>query len=482
MKHRLISFAGVLFFLLLAAGCGSTSQDDSDAADNADASSATVTLSGTLATGSLSALSIKADAVASDYTVVAIDKDTQEIYTATTDAAGTFSLDVPSDASYMISMVYDGSYAGPVVFDQSDLEVHEAILPTQNTDLGAIVLDDSSGYAMTETVPGELDSSVVAMADAGVPVGAGSDGKITQEGVTLNDSSDEDADGIPNIFDADEDNDGIRNGISSSPSGASVISDHIQTVYMSSNIWADHDTTEGAQDLIAMRLHVEPKSGHEDEIADVQCVGVPASIADVATVRWASSLGDPEGYPDENSVWQDSGNHLYRTTTLTPEEWIVSLKPGAVMNVGDTFTIRVTYTDETTEDFFVTMSYVLTDWARIATYNDLDLDTSHGTKTEPVAFSSDTLAITISKAKDEDGNVLEGLQYSVRYAPSTFDADASQFLVPSEDVTEEDATDNGDGTLSFTIPTETAQTYYVAPVAGTTDGQRNGEEVWFTRQ
>lgn len=48
--------------------------------------------------------------------------------------------------------------------------------------------------------------------------------------------------------------------------------------------------------------------------------------------------------------------------------------------------------------------------------------------------------------------------------------------------TETSVEDTGD-TLSFTITgIATGETYYVCPVAETSDGQRNGEEFWFTRE
>jgi hypothetical protein len=313
-----------------------------------------------------------------------------------------------------------------------------------------------------------------------VPVGAGNDGKTTQDDITENrDDSDQDRDGIPNLFDADEDNDGIRNGITETPSGAEVVSDHVESVYMSSNIWADHDTTEAAEDLIALRLHVEPVTGQEDAIASVQCVDVPGSIADVATVRWAGSLGDPVDYPAENSLWTDAGHHLYQTTTLDQEQWIISIAPHAEMTVGDTFTIRVTYTDESTEDFFITTSYFIQDWAKLASYNGTSMPTTAGVKTNPVTFDNDTLTIVITKATDEDGEILEGLRYSVAYG--MVDCDGGPCPVPTN-TTESQVEDTGADTLSFTIDTETPGTYYVTPVAETADGQRNGEETWFTRE
>jgi hypothetical protein len=316
--------------------------------------------------------------------VVAISNTSNETYRTATAADGSFSLDLPADETFLISYIHAGSYIGPTVFEGSGTEAYTALAPTGSTDLGDITLDEASGYALSATAPDDIDATVVVVAVDGIPVGAGNDGKTTQDDVTENrEDSDQDKDGIPNIFDADEDNDGIRNGITEPPSGIEVVSDHVESVYMSSNIWADHGTIEAAEDLIALRLHVTPVAGQEDTIASVQCIDVPSSITDVATVRWAGSLGDPVDYPAENSLWADADHQLYQTTTLDPEQWIISIAPHAQMTVGDTFTIRVTYTDTSYEDFFITTSYFIQDWAQIASYNGIPMPADAGVKTNP---------------------------------------------------------------------------------------------------
>jgi hypothetical protein len=440
-------------------------------------------LNGTLLAGVLSsssALSLNRAAPAESYTVVAVSNSSNQTYRTTTAADGSFSLDLPADDTFLISYIHAGSYIGPTVFEGSGTEAYTALAPTESTDLGEITVDETGGYALSATAPAAIDETVTVVAADGVPVGAGNDGKTTQDDITENrDDSDQDQDGIPNLFDADEDNDGVRNGITETPSGAEVVSDRVEAVFMSSNIWADHDTNEAAEDLIALRLHVEPVEGQEDSIASVQCIDVPGSIAAVATVRWAGSLGDPVDYPAEHSYWADADYQLYQTTTLDQEQWIISITPHAEMTVGDTFTIRVTYTDASYEDFFITTSYFIQDWAKLASYNGTPMPADAGTKTHPVTFDSDTLQVVITKATDEDGEILEGLRYSV--ACGMVDCTGGTCPVPTNG-TETQVEDTGGATLSYTIDTTTPGTYYVTPVAETADGQRNGEETWFTRQ
>lgn len=474
----------VFFAATFAIACGSSS--------STTPTSDTVTITGTLNSGTITTSASKAATPASGHMVVAVDNASNKTYNATTDSAGNFSMEVPANTQLLVGLISNGTYVGPMVFDGTGSEVNTVIKPSANTDLGSVVLDSDSGYARADTKPSATDTSIVAEATNGKPKGAGNDGKTQNAGITNRTDSDKDKDSIPNIFDADEDNDGIRNGIASDPSGKTVVSDYIESVYMSSNIWALHgeDLPEGSQptdvapNLISIWLNVVPKTGQESKIASVQCTDVPVVIKDVATVRFSSSIGDPLNYPSEHPLWKDSSYNLYKTTTLAREQWIISLKPAATMSVGDAFTIRVTYTDSTYEDFYIPMSYILTDWARITTYNSTALTSSTGSRTAPATFSGDSLTIVFSKPLDEDGNVLDGLSYSVQYGLSTQDPSSGNWNVSdsrSRTETSTGITDNGDDTFSFTVPTDTAGTYNITPVAESADGQRNGDQTWFTR-
>ena len=115
-----------------------------------------------------------------------------------------------------------------------------------------------------------------------------------------------------------------------------------------------------------------PQSAEGDS---VQAISVPASIKDVAIIWDASSLGSPLNYPAEGTLWQNVSYNLYKTTALSNEQWTVLLIPKASMNVGDTFTIRVNYTGGSYQDFFITTSYVLTDWSKIVSYNSTTMPT-----------------------------------------------------------------------------------------------------------
>lgn len=471
----------VLIFPGYLMGCGQQGTGTSETPETSP--SASITLSGTLSTGTISSAGIKASAAAAEYLVVAVDNASGKTYYAETDSSGSFSLSVPEGVSYEVSLVNsDSEYFGPVVMagDTSSSEVVMGITPSSDTDLGAVVVDAAKGMAQPSTAPSGLNTDDKATATAGVPAGAGSDGKEATSTATR-DTKDMDRDGIPDIFDADEDGDGIRDGIASVPSCATVVSDTVEAVSMTSNIWADHNTSSPAEDIIQMRLHVYPKAGRESEISSVQCVSVPATIRDVAIIWDAGSLGSPTGYPAENTLWNTVSYNLYQTTTLSSNHWTVLLIPKAIMNVGDTFTIRVNYTGGGYQDFFVTTSYVLTDWAKIVNYNSTTMPASAGTSTSPVTFSASSLNIEFSKPLDEDGNILTGLSYSIVAGTSEYDATAGRYLV-SSDSTETPVTDTGASTLTTTVTTSATGGWYITPVAESADGQRNGEECWFKKE
>ncbi|MFH1361818.1 MAG: carboxypeptidase-like regulatory domain-containing protein [bacterium] len=497
--HISLSFLICSFVIIaLAMGCGtSTSTDTSTTTTTVVAAS--ITLSGTLNSRIISSLGVKAMAAVSGYDVVAIDSDSGATYHGTTDSSGGFSISIPGSGSYEVSLITSGStYFGPIVMsgDSSSSEVVMGIEPSSDTALGTIVVDSSSGIAKPSTEPSTiLDTDDTAKASAGVPSGAGSVGKEAVSGVTTRETgADKDKDGIPDLFDADEDGNGIRDGIASTPSTATVSSNTVESVSISSNIWADHGTTNSAENLIAMRIHVYPISGHASEITSVECVGVPSSISNIATIRHASSLGDPADYPTENSLWADDNHQLYLSTTLANNHWIVSIKPKAIMSVGDTFTVRVYYTSGTYQDFFLPIAYVLTDWARITTYNGTTLANTEGqnSTTEARSFATSTLEVVFTKPLDEDGDVLDGLTYSIIVA--TVEADGNGILPIPTNVNDNEyratsypsaftvGTDTITVSLHDLVTLEAGSYFYITPVAESSDGQRNGAETWFKKE
>lgn len=480
MKNCKFYFLFITAIFIVACGSSGSSTPSTD----------TVTVTGILNSGTISSSISKATAPAADYTVVAIDNSTNKTYAATTGADGSFSIDLPTNTQFHVSLMTSGSYVGPTVFDGAGSEVNTVIKPTANLDLGAVTVDETNGYARTDTAPAVVDSTIIAVATNGKPAGAGPDvdGKdVIDNGGAVHTDVDIDRDGIPNFFDADEDNDGIRNGIVAAATGVIGTSTIVEQVGIYSNIWVPHGdassyashATYAEDGHISMRVMVTPKSGKEDQIASVKCISVPADIANIATMN-TGSTGDAIDYPAEHTLWKDNSYNLYKMVTETAGSWIAVIAPNTIMAIGDTFTIRATYTDSTYEDFYLSTSYVLTDWAWITTYDGNTLSSSVGTKTSPASVSTDSTTVVFNKPRDEDNNVLAGLIYKIQYAVS--DCSSGTCNVPAPPHTEVSVTDSGGDTLTTTVPTTAVgTTYYVVPVAESADGQRNGEETWFTR-
>lgn len=126
----------------------------------------------------------------------------------------------------------------------------------------------------------------------------------------------------------------------------------------------------------------------------------------------------------------------------------------------------------------MTTAYVLTDWSKIETYNGITMPTNEGIKQHAVNITTESTTIVFSKPLDENGDILAGLSYSIRVG--TVES-STPFAVPTN-VTETSLTDSGGSSITAIVSTVTNETYYICPVAESLDGQRNGEETWFTKQ
>lgn len=472
--------------LLVNYGCGQQGETPSTTTTTVPA--ANISLSGTLTSGNISSAGIRTFSSAlSDYKVVAIDNATGKTYPADTDTSGNFSITLPAKTSYEVSIIDSSSqYVGPIVMvgGAGSSEVCMGIKPTDDINLGSIIADLTNKFAQPTSEPTSIANLLdLAKAVAGKPKGAGNNGKEEFSGITTREAgADFDKDGIPNLFDADEDNDGIRNGILAHPSSSTVSSNTVEAVYMNSNIWAEHGTAEEAKDVALITITVRAKTGKLSEILSAEVIDVPSSIKDVAVLRDSTSFGDPENYPAEWTAWENENHKLYKLES--DNTWKALFNPKGDMNVGDTFTIRVTYTGGSYQDFFITNSYFMTDWPRIITCEGTALPTSEGTKSSPknLSASGTTLAISFTKPKDEDGNILEGLTYSVGYG--TCEASGGSYGVGTNTTSETVSDVSGASVLSHTLSNITTnaanQAYYVVPVAEA-NGQRNGAETWFTK-
>ncbi|MFH1581796.1 MAG: hypothetical protein ABIC39_06995 [Pseudomonadota bacterium] len=501
MKKIILASLVLLSVLFLIAGCG---QGSGGGGTPAPAPVESVSLSGSISSGLISSAGVKAlSALPSGYTVVAVDNHTNQTYFSNIDSNGNFELNVPADASYEVSLIDNNSrYAGPIVMvgNSSSSEVVMGVNLTEDASLGAIVYSPSQGYALPDTQPtGIADYADRATASTGVPAGAGDYGINASAVSATREGSDMDADGIPNVFDIDEDGDTFRNGILGAPTSSTVISNTIEAVFLSMNLWRYHGITPDPGNEISLRIIVDPIDGMESYIQSVSVEAVPASIATVSIVASASSLGEVENYPIEGSLWSLSNFGMYRTTISGEIKWIISIHPVNLPQIGDIFKITVTYAGGSTQSFYQTISYVLTSIPSITTYNGIAVPPDDGgSYHDPIRDSFTGLNVVFIKPTDETGAVLEGFNYSiiVNYISSegsrlgtwesgSFD-DWNSFAI-------EDNTPSSP-TLSFNTGTLTTEaypegvsdetvaidSYYICPVAEPLGSdQRNGEEYWF---
>ena len=513
-SYIVLGFGILVFgFITLAIGCGQQSSTTSAATTTTAAAitttsgaagsttttssattttvvSGTIIVSGQLAAGTISGASVMATAASSlsSYTVVGIkNSGSQTTYIASVAASGNWSLAVPVGISLEVSLVDNNSkYFGPVVMAGSGSTVTMAIKPTTSTNLGQIVVDSSKSMAKPTDEPTTiLDASDTAYANNGVPLGCGEKfGTEKISGVTLKTGkSDQDQDGIPDYFDGDKDNDGVRNGITSSNQ---VSTDKIENAEMTAqllttfgrtiyNLAAQSTTSQPATSLMNIRLTVIPISDEAANVQSVVAVGVPESIKESAKVSTTSDGSWQETYPAEGTSWQSEGYKLYKHLMGGETKWMGVLRPYAWPQLGDTFLIRVTYNDATTEDLPpISFAYVMKDVSKITSINSTT-PTSGSDYNDSFSIGATNSALVVwSTPRDESNDVLAGLVHYLTWG-------TTEGTVPTTNITTLVASRGGAAeSFSYTINDLTSgANYYIMPYAATAGGMRSGEEFWF---
>jgi len=124
---------------------------------------------------------------------------------------GRFTVRAPAERVTLQLRAPDGRYAGPVVLG-AEKHGRRAILGIRaGANLGRIVVRPSEGYAKVKrrVEPRWMDTTRIARAKKGVPIGAGKLGRVRSRHTRNGAPGDTDLDGIPDKLDIDDDGDRV---------------------------------------------------------------------------------------------------------------------------------------------------------------------------------------------------------------------------------------------------------------------------------
>ncbi len=217
MKSLNLGLSFALACLLVLSCSSDSSSPTGDTNGNGDVGTGeSISLTGILneSSGPLgSSVSFSPEAVISDYKIIAQALETKRIYVISTEEDGSFEFIVPADDSYTFHILDTAyHYVAPIVLAEYDPEADEVPggldADSNDVDLGSVILSTIDHVAVlaadSQIV---VDSTMLATAIAGIPIGAGDQGASGEgaSGSTL----DLDGDGVINLMDSDDDGDGI---------------------------------------------------------------------------------------------------------------------------------------------------------------------------------------------------------------------------------------------------------------------------------
>ncbi|MCX5751287.1 MAG: hypothetical protein NT099_06440 [Candidatus Saganbacteria bacterium] len=440
--RKIVFYSFLLLLVLLVAGCGQSS--------SGGGGGETVTVTGQLSTGTISTsiASVRAQAVASNYVVVAQDVSSKKLYSVVTDGSGNFQISgVPKDASLVLSLVDNttGKYVGPVVFNND----YTGLTCTGTTSLGVIVFDSSKGMATPSTSleAGKLNSSYKPRLSSGVPVGARKHGKGpgTTTGTPTGPSLDADLDGIPNLFDADNNGNGVldefdsgsnleKEGLGSSSKATSVI--------VFPNLKIDlQDTESFISQTYKLFLAFEIDFANPDNVSSIVLTTIPTYAANCVFDQ-STAYDFEASWPGEGATWLQSGQyHIYKayqkgTTNTVKWASFIRVQNATDINAGDCFRFLITYTDSSTEEIYAYVNYVWRGIPKLTCYQfsggtavNITPGTygsvAGGSSGNPYTITTGTTeaTYTFTKPSDEAGSYIDANNYNwscFYYSSATF--------------------------------------------------------------
>lgn len=373
------------------------------------------------------------------YMVVAQSDATGELYRATTDATGDFQLALPETEAGNALMVTilgpDGRAVGPVLFGTAGEDGLTGLAPAGDVSLGTIVLPDDPTTtpiepgADADDLSGLLDPDLAARLDAnGVPIGLASHGKGDEALIDAPADDrvvDSDEDGLIDMLDADDDGNGLVDDFDTGDVAGGGPADVHVNFFMNLKIQAEEAETyySGTADEIAAALGV-------NTIITLECMTEPGATRAITAVHALETPG-PAYMPDADvMVAEESGDTFANWAGLdyafneATDRFEAFVRPNAVMDAGDTFTVQIAFDDGTTAQYSRMINYVFKNIPKLLQYGQpgalIDFDVTDpdidGSPTHPIPFDgTQDLTLVFNPPPDETGAYLTALDYTFQF-------------------------------------------------------------------
>jgi hypothetical protein len=287
---------------------------------------------------------------------------------------------------------------------------------------------------------------------------------------------DADGDGLIDMLDADDDGDGIVDDFdTSSPTPGTPPDTHVN-FFMNLKIGTDFAPIyyTGTPDEIAERLSY-------DTVITLEVMTEPFATRAITAAQMLETPG-PAYLPIAEETGEGTAGELWAVSNYAfdslGDRWGVWIRPNAVMDAGDTFTLEVSFDDNTTEQYSRMINYVFKNIPKLIEYGspgdltpfDLGSGTLDGTPSHPILFDgAQDLVLVFNPPPDETGAPITEMDYTFQF--SYFGLDGAS--IPGGDIDQTatwptpipgfdhstyrvDAADLGelsvDGTYTVTVP------------------------------
>ncbi|MFQ6048431.1 MAG: hypothetical protein ACE5K7_03610 [Phycisphaerae bacterium] len=372
------------------------------------------------------------------YTVIAQSNATGELYRGMSDAAGDFEVDIPqaeAGNTFVVTILSpDGRAVGPVLFAEGQTDGVTGVNVEGQVSLGTVDLPEDPlvrpirpGSDATAGLDDLIDPDVSArLDDRGVPVGLASHGKGDQarsDGPPNGDQlADGDRDGLIDTLDADDDGDGLVDDFEGDGAADGLAGDLIVNFFMNLKIGAERAGIyySGNQAEIAAALAT-------DTIITFEVMMVPGAERTIAAAHMLEVPGPPY-MPIADKMGDSTGGLVFAAWVdlgyafdAASDRFQAFVRPNAVMDAGDTFTVEVVFDDGSAEQHSRMINYVFKNIPRLVRYGavgslsefDVGDPTVNGTPEHPIWFDgTQDLVLIFNPPLDETGAYLTDLDYT----------------------------------------------------------------------